>query len=293
MRLNNLDGILQRMNSKSPLKDLLFWCVPVVFMASAVLVAGADLRLPLLLTYISLMLFLMITKFRLDKAISDQSAIDQLREDLIAHRETTSVIAYLNSVAEPNIPIWYSRAFMGYSSSPEMLEELFNRIVAEKPKTILELGSGLSTLIASYAVKKNGYGRVASWDSLETRASGNREIINSHNQEIFSEIHHVQTREKPDNLDQFVWYDMEPETGLNFLIIDDSIEQPGVPEAKDAIRALKSHLEPGCTILLHDRIRPAAKDTIPFWLDNNEDLLLIHTIRTTTNTYSVLRFGLR
>jgi predicted O-methyltransferase YrrM len=284
---------LRKVDTRSTLKGILVWQVPLVLITSALLLAETEIRLSLLLTYVSLMLFLMITKDRLDKAISDQSAIEQLRRELTAHREATSVIAYLNSVVEPTIPIWYSRAYRGYSSSVEMQEELLNRIVATGPKTILELGSGLSTLIASYAVKKNGFGRVTSWDSLETRALGNREIIKAHKLERFSDIHYVEIVEKPEGLDNFSWYAREPETGIDFLIIDDSLEQAGIPDAKNALKMLKDYLATGCTIILHDAIRTTEKETLNYWLENNDELLLVHTVRTATNTYSVLRFGLR
>jgi hypothetical protein len=243
--------------------------------------------------YIAIMLFVLITKIGFDTAIADKSDIDQLRNQLEAYREENSVIGYLNSVTEPTVPIWYSRSYRGYYGSPEMLEEIFNRMVADKPHGVLELGSGLSTLIASYAIRKNGKGKVISWDCLQARAASNRNLITSHKQEKFSKIVDVKTSERSFGSEAFAWYEQEPEAGIDFLIVDDSGDSESIPDGRDVIRALKPHLNTGCTIFLHDSIRQIEKETLSFWLEHNDELLLVHTVRTSTNTYSVLRFGLR
>jgi hypothetical protein len=283
--------IFQKINTKSAITYFLFWNFQLILILAALFLVDSSIRLSLLLAYLASMTLVLVTKFHLEKAIHDHSAIDNLREELTAHRETTSIISYLNSVLRPRIPIWYTRAYRDYSGSPEMLEELFNRINEARPKTVLELGSGLTTLISSYALQKNGYGKVVSWDCLETRASSNRDLIDSHAQGQFVEILNATPQKNADPGSITLWFDRAPEDKIDFLVVDDSMDPPLTPSNEGLIQALRPYLSIGSTIFLHDRIRPVGKDTLGAWIDGDTELLLIHTIHTKTNTYSVLRYG--
>ncbi|HZL04081.1 MAG TPA: hypothetical protein VFE45_01440, partial [Coriobacteriia bacterium] len=48
----------------------------------------------------------------------------------------------------------------GWPASPDFARELACVIAETRPQTIVEIGSGVSTLVAGYALKKNGMGRV-------------------------------------------------------------------------------------------------------------------------------------
>jgi hypothetical protein len=286
-----LKRISRKINTKSAISSMLFWNLQLILILAALLLVDSSIRLSVLLAYLAAMTLVLVTKFHLEKAIHDHSAIDQLRDELTAHRETTSIISYLNSVLRPRIPIWYTRAYRDYSASPEMLEELFNRIISARPKTVFELGSGLTTLISSYALQKNGYGKVVSWDCLETRASSNRDLIDSHDQGQFAEILDATPQKNAEPGSTSLWFDKTPEEKIDFLVVDDSMDPPLTPSSKGLIQALRPYLNIGSTIFLHDRIRPVDKDTLGEWIDADTELLLIHTIHTKTNTYSVLRYG--
>lgn len=288
-----LTRFFQKLNTTASLGAMLFWNAHLILIVAALLVADHGVRLSLLLAYLAVMVFVLVTKIKLEKAIFDQSATNQLRDELNAHRESMSISSYLDSVMEPKIPIWYRRAYKGYFGSPKMLKELFNLILEFKPKRILELGSGLTTLIASYALRKNGNGKVVSWDCIETRASGNREMIHLHEQNKYSEIVDAKISKSREIDGIQSWFDQKPKHKIDFLIVDDSTEPPLSPGAKNVIETLRSDLNMGCIILLHDRIRPVDNVTLNHWLDLEPNLNLIHTVQTKTNIYSVLRIGQR
>jgi hypothetical protein len=164
-------------------------------------------------------------------------------------------------------------------------------LIETKPKNVLELGSGLTTLIASYALKKNGFGKVVSWDCIETRASGNRDLMNSHGQLKYGEILDVKISQSKKIDGTKSWFNQQPEGKIDFLVVDDSLEPPVTPGGKDVMKSLGPYLNIGCTILLHGRKRTGDSETLRHWLDSETELLLVHTAQTKTNTYWVLRFA--
>jgi hypothetical protein len=270
---------------------LFFWNAQLILIAVALLAVDPSVRLSIFLAYLAVMFFVLVTKISLEKAIFDQSSINQLRAELNLFRERTSIISYLDSVMNPRIPIWYNKAYRDYSGSPEMLEEFFNSITEAKPNNILELGSGLTTLVGSYALRNNGYGKITSWDCLETRAAGNRELIESHQQTNYVEILDAKLSVSVETDVSQSWFDLNPESKIDFLVVDESIEPPLAPSGENALVALRPYLNIGCKIFLHDRIRPAESLTLSKWLESDTELILIRTVHTKTNTYSVLRFG--
>jgi hypothetical protein len=283
--------VLGKLKTRTSVSSLLFWNAQLILVSAALLVVDQSVRLSILLAYLAVIFFVLTTKVKLEKAIFDESAIDQLRGELNSFRESASIISYLNSVMQPRIPIWYTKAYRDYSGSPEMLEELFNRMTEAKPKNVLELGSGLTTLVASYALRNNEYGKITSWDCLETRAAGNRELIRLHEQGKYVEIVDAKTSKSVENGVTKTWFDEKPEYKIDFLVVDESIEPPLAPSGEDVLESLREYLNIGCTIFIHDRIRSVDNPTLSKWLNSETELLLIHTVHTKTNTYSVLRFG--
>jgi hypothetical protein len=292
--MNPLDTIrrgFKRLSSRSAIKNILSWHVPLILIGVALLLTEGALRLPIVLTYLSIMIFLLIIKADLDRRIADQSAIEQLRSELTAHRETTSVIGYLNSVLEPSVPIWYSRAYQGYTISPEMLAEVFNRIVKEKPRAILEIGSGLSTLVASYAVQKNGFGQVVSWDVVEPRASRVRELLDSHDQKSHVKVVSLSPFDKQDASDEILWDDGHAPEKIDFLIVDATSDSSKNPEHMKAVETVKPMLAIGCTIFIHDSFEARDREAVAEWMSEIRELSLVHTKQASTHKYSFLRFG--
>ena len=54
----------------------------------------------------------------------------------------------------------------GYAGSPDYLYEIKEFIKESNPNFILEAGSGVSTIIAAYTLKKYGRGKIVSLDSI-------------------------------------------------------------------------------------------------------------------------------
>ena len=260
----------------------MFWNAQLILIVVAILAVDQSVQLSLFVAYSALMVLVLVAKIKREKDALDQTT--QLRT-------RAPIIPYLNSVMQPRLPIRYTRAYSDYSPSPKMLKDLFNLLIEAKPKNVLELGSGLTTLIASYALKQNRYGKVVSWDCIENRAAGNRELINLHGQGKYVEILDVTTSKSIQKDGTKSWFDQKPEDKIDFLVVDDSVEPPVVPRGKDVMEELMPYLEIGCTILLHDRIRPVENETLSHWLSSKNDLLLIQRVQTNKNTYSVLRLG--
>lgn len=68
-------------------------------------------------------------------------------------------LALLQSTLQPKLPFPASR---GFAASPDFLAQVVSVILTTSPRLVVELGSGLSTLVIGLALKKAGGGRLVS-----------------------------------------------------------------------------------------------------------------------------------
>jgi predicted O-methyltransferase YrrM len=172
-----------------------------------------------------------------------------------------------------------------------MLAEVYNRILKEKPRVILEIGSGLSTVVASYAAQKNGFGQVVSWDVVEPRASRVRELLDLHDQTSRAKVVNLSPFDKQDTSDEILWNDGHPPEKIDFLIVDATSDSSKNPEHMKAVETVKPMLAIGCTIFIHDSFEARDREAVAEWMSEIRELSLVHTKQASTHKYSFLRFG--
>ena len=190
----------------------------------------------------------------------------QLRTDIPADTHSvSSAISWLSSAIRPAVPIPFSH---GWAASPEFLAELYERIRSNRPSFVLDLGSGLSTLIAGYAVKANGVGTVQSWDHLEEYAEKSRALIQAHQLHDVVEIIHKPLVPVELSGEQFPWYDDTPDVrqAIDVLIVDGPPASTGKNARYPAIALLKRNLSPTATILLDDVERVDEREILQLWM---------------------------
>jgi hypothetical protein len=161
----------------------------------------------------------------------------------------------------------------------------------EKPKVLLEIGSGLSTLVASYAAKKNGFGQVVSWDVVESRALGVRDLLDSHDQNGHAKVVSFSPFEKKDSSHESLWNDGRPPEKIDFLIVDATSDSSKNPEHLKAMETIKPMLDIGCTVFIHDSFEARDREAVSEWMADTRELSLIRTQQASTNKYSILSFG--
>jgi len=137
---------------------------------------------------------------------------------------------------------------------------------------IIELGSGLSTLIMAYCLERNSNGSVLSIEHDKKYAEQTRRMLTDHGLNTFARVVEAPLKELScDNLKCF-WYTLPNNLprDIEMLIID------GPPPLADmnpltrypALPMLQQHLAPDAIIFLDDASRPAEQECLSLWQRN-------------------------
>jgi predicted O-methyltransferase YrrM len=65
-------------------------------------------------------------------------------------------------------------------ATPQFLLALYQEIKDNKPQTVLDIGSGMTTVISAYALRDNGSGKIVAWEHDLDHVESTRELILSH-----------------------------------------------------------------------------------------------------------------
>lgn len=147
-------------------------------------------------------------------------------------------------------------------------------LIERRPiQTIVELGSGTSTLWLSYALEKRGTGgRIIALDHDAHYAQLTRRALATHG---FADGP-AEVRDAPlthSGLDDHVtpWYDartFQDLEGIDLLVVDGPPKSAGGAARYPALPMLLSRLAPGALIVIDDAARPDETAMIERWLDD-------------------------
>ena len=149
----------------------------------------------------------------------------------------------------------------GWAASPDFLVQLAEIILEKKPKVIVELGSGTSSLVIGQLLKKIGDGHLFSYDHSEmfmakTRKDLDREGLSEFVTLYYAPISVTEIYEK-----EWLWYDLEniPEK-IDMIIVDGPPMATGKLARYPAAPLLFPHTNDDAIILFDDAIRPDEKE---------------------------------
>ena len=179
----------------------------------------------------------------------------------------------------------------GYAASPDFLYVINQIIKEKKPKFIVEAGSGVSTLIASYSIQKyNSDSKIISLDNDAHYANKTISDISNHNLDEFSQVIHAPLKKYDD---QFIWYDLSKISSLDkidFLIIDGPPSKGSKDARYPAVPLLFDKLSKNAIIILDDSKREMEQNVVNRWkqefrnqfdyeyIDNDKGLYIIKKI---------------
>lgn len=160
-----------------------------------------------------------------------------------------------------------TNALNDYAASPDFLCTIVDIIEKNKPNLIVEAGSGVSTLIASYALKKyNPKGKIISFDHDDLFANLTKEEIHKHQLNKYSEIIHSELIDYPDY--KFSWYDIRKatfENKIDLVIIDGPPSKLNKLARYPAIPLLLDNMSDKAIIILDDARRKYEQKIIAKW----------------------------
>ena len=204
-----------------------------------------------------------------------------------------SGISFLSSRLDSELPIWFERS---WAASPALLAHLYGTIMKEKPGTILDLGSGFSTLVASLALKVVGSGKVVAWEHLKKYQAKTNKLLRNYGASQHASVVHTPLVRTKVGAQYFQWYSGTSDIGdgeIDLLIVDGPPGHTGKLARFPALPLLLSKLSPGATIFLDDSAREDERETVRLWNEMVPNLDIQEFGEGTKLTFSVLKMPRR
>ena len=178
--------------------------------------------------------------------------------------ESSSFISYLVNKTDLEKPIIFEH---GYAAPPSLLAAIFDTIRVKKPNLVLDLGSGLTTLITGFALRKNGRGKVVSWEHSLEYLEKTRAEIRRHGLDDWAEVHHTPLVSMNVSGAEYKWYsgDLGQEDLVDMLIVDGPPQSTGKLARFPAVPCLLKNLSKSSDIFLDDTNRKDEQEIVSLW----------------------------
>jgi predicted O-methyltransferase YrrM len=204
------------------------------------------------------------------KRINEQLATEyqQIEELLALYHELQPVVAL------PNLRSWVA--------SPDFHRLLHRTVRDERPRTVVECGSGTSTVVMAQALQRNGGGRLVALEHLEEYAEQTREALRRSGLASHADVVHAPLIDTVIGDETFRWYDLSAAGSVeevDLLVVDGPpgstqplARYPAVPRLWDSLSA-------DVLVVLDDAKRDDESAVIERWLTEYPQLraeLLAH-----------------
>ena len=159
----------------------------------------------------------------------------------------------------------------GWAASPDFLLTLYRTIRERRPELVVEVGSGVSTLVCAYALQQNGSGRLVSLDHDPRFAEKTRYLLTDHAVAGGVEVRDAPL--EPVRLGDADWHWHPSETfedlrGIELLVVDGPPGRSGSLARFPALPLLRSRLAPGARVLLDDGARREERLAAQRWQED-------------------------
>jgi predicted O-methyltransferase YrrM len=189
------------------------------------------------------------------KRVSDERAIQAL----------TGIYRLLN----PTRPLPY---FRNAALSTDTILDYIHLIEQLRPETIVELGSGSSTIVAAYQLKNNGNGRVIALDHDERWGGITSDWLMEHELTSWAEVRIAPLEPAIIDGKSYKWYKLkilEDVEKIDLLLIDGPPDIYGFGLRYPGLHYLASRLGENGVIVVDDCIMPRWKDRVVKWAREN------------------------
>jgi len=246
-----------------PYQTLKLQSLVVALVFVVVTLVGVQFFSPFSVILITAPLGVVALSWRLFRALNKQFELQQFK----VFRQSES-LAGLYGTLDIQRPLPRTRH---WAASPDFLHLMAGEIFRLQPELIVEAGSGASTLIAAYCLRKLGRGKIISFDHTESYADISRQTIDAHGLGDFAEIIYAPIREYEIEGRTYPWYDvaeLEAIDRIDMLIIDGPPEDIAADARYAAVPLLVSKLHEKSMVLVDDGARPGEKEIVSKWKQN-------------------------
>ena len=183
------------------------------------------------------------------------------------HYKQIEALFSIFSSINPSLPLPETR---GWAASPDFLKKIIEIIQQEKPISVMEASSGVSTLIIAYCLKKIGRGKVISLEHDLKYAKSTKHLLAMHGLEKWAEVVHAPLKKIDINNEEWLWYDIKDltiDSRIDLLVIDGPPASTQDLARYPALPLLWGDIKNGATIILDDGIREDEKKIVEQWKD--------------------------
>jgi hypothetical protein len=152
--------------------------------------------------------------------------------------------------------------------SSDFAHAVLSKLIEKKSGSVIDIGSGISTILLGYAVKMNGTGKVISLEHSEEYYVKTKALIKSHKLEEYCELYFCPLKKHILDEKEWLWYDISKvKIPKNISII--SVDGP--PGATQhlarypALVLLHEYLNKNSTVFLDDGGREEEKQIAQEW----------------------------
>ena len=168
----------------------------------------------------------------------------------------------------------YPLAFGGdFALTADAAAVLARQVALCSPDVVVELGSGVSTILVGKLLQDQGRGRIYSLDHDAAWAEQTRKLVRAAGLQDRAEVLDAPlTRQEVDG-EKFLWYDVPGKVKdlaqIDLLIVDGppQVTEPGGLPRYPALPKLLSQLSPSATIFVDDATRPGEREMVRRWLE--------------------------
>lgn len=191
------------------------------------------------------------------------AAVSRLKNEAVNDFRQVESLLYLTSLLRPDPPLPDTR---DGAASPDFLKKILELMAERRPSLVVEAGSGVSTLVIGYNLKRLGGGRVVALEHDPAFAKTARDWISLHRLEEYASV--IDAPLRAASTGNQAWYDtsaLSLDAPIEMLIVDGPPATIGQMARHPALPVLHGRLAPNCVVLLDDGNREDERLTAKRW----------------------------
>lgn len=160
----------------------------------------------------------------------------------------------LYSILSPTRPL---PEMGGFALTASKCATLMRLILHEKPVEIVELGSGVSTIVMAYCLRKIGHGRIQSFEHDSVFVEQTRKMLRQHGLDDIATVVYAPLVPQ-DNVNGRLWYDVSKlgvTSPIDLLFVDGPPRRSAQLARYPALDFFAEKLKPGSWVVLDDTDR--------------------------------------
>lgn len=242
----------------------------------------------------AILLFFIAAMVRyLKNEVLREQRLDAQRQTNTLFKELEAFHSIRSFIPQTKLPLTGTR---GWAVSPDLLGVVYREIIQNRPQTIVELGSGISSLYDGYLLKAlNIPGKVFAIDHSEDFFQITKRNVQQHELDDTVKVVHCEMKPYQFNGKEWQWYNIQnaEREGLekiDLLLVDGPLGREQDQARYPAVPVLFDRLNEGAVIVVDDYNRMEDKRVVKEWLKEFPALQLVEEIKTEKGA-AVLRKG--